>query len=49
MLSRALEISRRVGSVTGVYDWVTATAEETWHNHAEDNLTVALKIDEHFA
>ena len=25
------------------YDWVIPTAEETWHNHAEGNLIVALK------
>ena len=40
---KSLVIYHRVVRVTNGYDWVTPTAEETWHNHAEENLTVALQ------
>ena len=34
-MPRALEVYRRVDSVTRRYDWVTPTADKTWHNHVE--------------
>ena len=40
---RALEIYRRCDSITNGYDWVTPTAEETWHDCAEGSLMAALK------